>query len=218
MTVLEGRRLEGGEERHQNGLALRRDLQLIADQIEPGTRVLDIGCGDGALLSYLNAVKHVDGRGIELSGDGVNACVAAGLSVIQGDANTDLRDYPDGAFDYAVLSQTLQATRAPRDILEHLTRIGRRAIVSFPNFGYWRVRVFLSLFGRMPVSDTLPHQWHNTPNIHLCTISDFLALCDELGIRIERKLALNGNGRIRSAFRCGSDNLLAEQAGFVLSR
>lgn len=197
---------------------LRVDLQLIADQIEPGTRVLDIGCGDGALLSYLNAVKNVDGRGIELSGDGVNACVAAGLSVIQGDADTDLRDYPDRAFDYAVLSQTLQATRAPRDILEHLTRIGRRSIVSFPNFGYWRVRFFLAVLGRMPLTETLPHQWHDTPNIHFCTIRDFLDLCRDLNIRIERQIALTGNGEIRSPRRWGSDNLFAEQAVFVLSR
>ena len=169
---------------------IRVDLQVIADMIQPRSRVLDIGCGDGALLDYLGHFKQVDGRGIELSQAGVNACVSHGLSVIQGDADTDLKDYPSDAFDYAVLSQTLQATRDPRRVLQELVRIGRRAIVSFPNFGHWRVRLALAGRGRMPKTRTLPHRWHDTPNIHLCTMADFEELAAETGWHIERRWAL----------------------------
>ena len=197
---------------------LRRDLELIAEMIEPGARVLDIGCGDGALLDYLARVKGVDGRGMELSQSGVNACVGHGLSVIQGDADRDLAAYPSGAFDVAVLSQTLQATRQPRRVLEDLVRIGRHAIVSFPNFGFWRIRLQLLIWGRMPMSHTLAHPWYETPNIHLCTIRDFVALCDEIGARIERSVTLDRHGRPYSLDPRGSlANLLAEQGLFVLS-
>jgi methionine biosynthesis protein MetW len=163
----------------QPGLAnnrtdIRVDLKLVADIIKPSSRVLDIGCGDGALLAHLNQTKQVDGRGIELGMDGVNACVAAGLSVIQGDADTDLADYPDNAFDYVILSQTLQATRAPREVLGNLVRIGRHAIISIPNFGHWRVRWDIALHGRMPINGSLPYQWYETPNIHFCSLLDLL--------------------------------------------
>ena len=197
---------------------LRRDLRLIAEMIDPGARVLDIGCGDGALLAYLTRQKGVDGRGIELSQSGVNACVAHGLSVIQGDADRDLDAYPARAFDVVVLSQTLQATRAPRRVIEALVRIGQRAIVSFPNFGFWKIRLGLLLRGRMPVSELLPHPWYETPNIHLCTIRDFVALCDELEVRVERSLTLDRHGRPYALDpRGGLANLLAEQGVFVLS-
>jgi methionine biosynthesis protein MetW len=198
---------------------IRVDLQLIADMIEPGSRVLDVGCGDGALLDYLWHFKQVDGRGMEISTQGVNACVSAGLSVIQGDADGDLKDYPDHAFDYVVLSQTLQASRAPRTMLEHLTRIGRHAIVSFPNFAHWRARFHLALHGRMPVNDALPYEWYDTPNIHLCTIRDFTALCDALGISVVQSIALDYRGRAR---RIRSQpflaNLLGAQAVFLLKK
>jgi len=196
---------------------LRQDLRMIADMIEPGSRVLDIGCGDGALLAYLARHKKVDGRGIELSQSGVNACVGHGLSVIQGDADRDLDPYPIGAFDVVVLSQTLQATRQPRKVVEALVRIGRRAIVSFPNFGFWRIRLRLLVNGRMPVSHCLAYPWYETPNIHLCTIRDFVALCDEIGVRVERSVTLDRHGRPYSLDPRGSlANLLAEQGIFVL--
>jgi methionine biosynthesis protein MetW len=197
---------------------LRQDLRLIAEMIEPGARVLDIGCGDGSLLAYLARHKRVDGRGIELSQSGVNSCVGHGLSVIQGDADRDLDAYPTDAFDVVVLSQTLQATREPRRVLEALVRIGRRAIVSFPNFGFWRIRLHLMLRGRMPMSDLLAHPWYETPNIHLCTIRDFAALCDELGVTVERSVTLDRHGRPYALHPHGSlANLLAEQGVFVLS-
>jgi methionine biosynthesis protein MetW len=198
---------------------IRIDLKLIADMIDPGSRVLDVGCGDGALLAYLWRSKQVDGRGMELSTSGVNACVSAGLSVIQGDADTDLKDYPEGAFDYVVLSQTLQASRAPRTMIEHLTRIGRRAIVSFPNFAHWRARLNICIQGKMPVSETLPYQWYDTPNIHLCTIKDFVALCGELGVTVEQSLSLDQSGRARLVSSAPAlANLFGEQAVFLLKR
>jgi methionine biosynthesis protein MetW len=197
---------------------IRVDLQLIADMVAPGARVLDIGCGDGALLDYLVHFKQVDGRGMELSQAGVNACVSHGLSVIQGDADTDLKDYPSNAFDYAILSQTLQATRDPKGVVEHLARIGRRAIVSFPNFGHWKVRMRLLLRGRMPVTEALPLHWYDTPNIHLCTIQDFVALCAEIGVTVERGIVISPSGRPSPIRSLHWANLTGEQALFLLKR
>jgi methionine biosynthesis protein MetW len=200
-------------------IKLRGDLRLVADMIEPGSRVLDVGCGEGELLAYLAEAKGVDGRGMELSQSGVNAGVRHGLSVIQGDADHDLQDYPSDAFDYVVLSQTLQATRQPRSVIAHLVRIGRRAVVSFPNFGHWRIRLNLLVNGRMPVTPVLTHAWYETPNIHLCTILDFIALCEELGVVIERSVTLDRNGLpYRLNPRGALANLLAEQALFLLRR
>ncbi len=198
---------------------IRVDLQLIADMIEPGSRVLDVGCADGALLAWLVHYKQVDGRGIELSNEGVNACVAAGLSVIMGDAETDLFDYPANAMDYVVLSQTLQAMKAPRTVLEQLLRVGSRAIVSFPNFAHWRSRWFLMVRGRMPMSRALPYSWWETPNIHHCTIADFVELCRDMGITIETSLSLDSTGtRHRIGRNLRLANLLGEQAVFLLRR
>jgi methionine biosynthesis protein MetW len=195
---------------------LRPDLQRVADMVSPGARVLDIGCGDGSLLDYLHHQKQVDGRGIELSMQGVRDAVAQGLSVIQGDADTDLVDYPPGAFDFVILSQTLQATREPRAVLQNMLRIGRRAIVSFPNFGHWRVRWSLALGGRMPETRTLTYSWYDTPNIHLCTIRDFTDLCRRLDIVIERALTLGTDGSVRGDALGAWANLMGEQAIFLL--
>jgi methionine biosynthesis protein MetW len=198
--------------------AIRVDLQNIADMVAAKSRVLDVGCGDGALLDYLVHFKQVDGRGIELSQAGVNACVGIGLSVIQGDADTDLADYPDDAFDYAVLSQTLQATRNPAGVLDHLVRIAGRAIVSFPNFGHWHMRWHLLTRGTMPVTRSLPAAWYETPNIHLCTIRDFLEFCRTKGILIERAIAIDSLGKAAPIRSWRLANLTGEQGLFLLSR
>lgn len=196
----------------------RVDLIVMADMIGRGAKVLDVGCGDGELLKLLEG-KDVDGRGIELSREGVNECVAKGLAVIQGDADTDLSDYPDDAFDYVILSQTLQATRHPRQVLEHMLRIGRHAVVSFPNFGHWRIRLELLFGGHMPRTDNLPETWYDTPNIHFCTIKDFHQLTRLVGARIERAVALNAWGKpLRLNAPWWFWNLFGEQAVFLLSR
>ncbi len=202
-----------------NPKGIRVDLQLIADMIEPGSRVLDIGCGNGALLEYLSHEKQVDGRGIEISTQGVQACVSAGLSVVQGDVETDLKNYPDNAFDYVILSQTLQAMMAPKTMLEQMTRIGKHVIVSLPNFAYWRVRLFIMFKGRMPVSENLPYEWYDTPNIHFCTIRDFVELAKDMGLTIEQSLFLDDEGASRTI---GNSIFLAnwfgEQAVFLLKK
>lgn len=197
----------------------RVDHLLIAEMVAAGSRVLDVGCGDGALLQLLADTKGVDGRGIEVSRERVNACVARGLSVIQGDADRDLADYPDGAFDYAILSLTIQATRQPKPVLEQLLRIGRRAIVSFPNFGHWQVRGQLLFTGRMPVTENLPEAWYVSPNAHLCTIKDFANLCRVVDARVERSVAFNAWGRrLGTWVPLTMHNMLGEKAVFMLTR
>jgi methionine biosynthesis protein MetW len=195
-------------------MTLRPDLAAIADAVPAGARVLDIGCGDGALLAYLRDSKGVDARGIDVSAANVAGAVARGLSVVQGDADADLADYPDAAFDMVILSDTLQAMPRPAAVLGELVRIGRQAVVSFPNFGHWRVRASLALGGRMPVTKSLPVSWHETPNIHFCTIDDFRALAAELGLRVESAAFLSGGARRGG----GLANLMAEQAVFVLAK
>jgi methionine biosynthesis protein MetW len=197
----------------------RADHLLISDMVAPGARVLDVGCGDGQLLRLMIAKKGVDGRGIELSQSGVNNSVAHGLSVIQGDADTDLDNYPDQAFDYVILSQTLQATRQPRKVMENLLRIGRHAIVSVPNFGHWRMRTQILVLGRMPVTPALPETWYDTQNIHHCTIRDFVDLCDTIGARMERAVALDPGGQpVRVNAPWWFWNLFGAQAVFLLTK
>jgi len=197
----------------------RVDLLAIAELVAAGSRVLDIGCGDGQLLKLLEATRGVDGRGIELSQRGVNDSVGRGLSVVQGNADTDLIDYPDDGFDFVILSQTLQATHRPRHVVEQMLRIGKKAIVSFPNFGHWRVRSLIGFTGRMPVTRTLPYTWYDTPNIHFCTIRDFVDLCSEIDARIEQSIYLNRTGeRIAFDAPLWFWNLFGQQAVFLLAR
>lgn len=199
--------------------AIRADQRLIAGMVEPGSRVLDVGCGSGELLELLAREKNVDGRGIEIEQDRVNAAVARGLSVIHGDAESDLTDYPDSAFDYVILGQTLPEVRNPRDVLVELLRIGTHAIVSIPNFGHWRHRLHLLITGEVPSVGFVNARWYTNPNIHPCTIKDFVDLCEELGVAVERSVQLNRHGhsvRFKGAGRFA--NLFGEQAIFLLSR
>ncbi len=193
---------------------LRPDLAIIARNVAQGARVLDVGCGNGDLMAALRDTRGCDARGMEIDAANVAACVARGLSVIQGDADTDLADYPDAAFDYAILSQTLQTAMRPAVVLDQLLRIGRKAFVSFPNFAHWRVRVSLLVHGRMPVTRLLPVAWYETPNIHHVTIDDFRALIAERGIRVEQAWFLNNGAPTGDTLA----NLRAEHAVFLLSR
>lgn len=197
----------------------RIDLQRVADMIEPGSRVLDIGCGDGALLDYLVHFKQVDGRGIELSQEGVNKSVSLGLAVVQGDAEKDLSNYPSDAFEYVILSQTLQSIFDVRGTLNELLRIGRHAIVSFPNIGYWRVRLDLLTRGRSPISEKLPYIWCDSPNIRFCSLIDVVDLADEMGFVIDQIVSIDHAGRATPRKSVGRwTNLLAEEAIYLLSR
>jgi methionine biosynthesis protein MetW len=196
------------------GATLRPDLAIIADHVAPRARVLDVGCGTGDLMAELQAHKGVDARGLEIDGANVAAAVARGLSVVQGDADVDLADYPSASFDYAILSQTLQTARAPDRVLDELLRIGRRAFVSFPNFAHWRVRLSLLWGGRMPVTRQLPERWYDTPNIHHLTVDDFRAFLAERDVAVERSWFLSRDRRRGAA----GANLLAEHAIFLLRR
>lgn len=194
--------------------ALRPDLAVIARNVRAGSRILDVGCGDGQLMAALRDHKQVDARGLELDARDVATAVSRGLSVIQGDADTDLAAYPDSSFDYAILSQTLQTTKRPDLVLDHLLRIGREAFVSFPNFAQWRIRFAHMFGGQMPVTEQLPHRWYDTPNIHHVTIDDFRAFLKERGVIIEGQWFLSGN-KPRAE---GMANLLAQHAVFLLKR
>ncbi|ABC64373.1 methionine biosynthesis protein MetW [Erythrobacter litoralis] len=194
--------------------ALRPDLATILERIEPGSRALDIGCGDGTLMAALRDEKQVDARGIEIDGACVERCVAQGLSVVQGDADRDLEFYPDSAFDYAILSQTLQTAARPDHMLAELLRVGRRAFVSFPNFAYWRMRWALMRRGRMPVTRHLPVTWYETQNIHHVTVKDFEELAAQLGVRIEDRWYFTREREIGG----GGANWRAEYALFEVSR
>jgi methionine biosynthesis protein MetW len=195
-------------------MTLRPDLAIIADHVAPGSRVLDVGCGDGALMAALRRGRGVDARGLEIDPANVAAAVAQGLSVVQGDADIDLAGYPDASVDYAILSQTLQTARAPHVVLDELLRIGTRAFVSFPNFAHWRVRLSLLWGGRMPVTRLLPERWYDTPNIHHLTVDDFRAFLRERGVVVEHAWFLGGDKRRGAA----AANLLAEHAIFLLRR
>jgi len=198
---------------------VREDFKEILRLVRPGARVLDVGCGEGELLDLLAREKGVDGRGIEISAEGVSACLARGLAVVQGDADRDLDSFPAQAFDYVILSQTLQAVLNPRHVLGELMRIGGQAIVSLPNFGHWRVRLDLLAHGRMPMTGSLPEPWWSTPNIHLCTLRDFTALCDDLGLRIDAAARLSEGRPARPIDPSRPiENWRSEAGLFLLSR
>ena len=199
--------------------ARREDFRAILGMVRPGARVLDIGCGEGLLLEMLARENRVEGRGLELSPANVSLCLARGLAVVQGDADHDLADFPSQSFDYAVLTQTLQAVRHPRDVLAELLRIGERAIVSLPNFAHWKMRWELLTRGRMPLTRALPRAWWETENIHLCTLRDFTDLCNGLGVRIEASMALAEGQAARPIDpQRALENWRAESALFLLSR
>lgn len=199
-------------------MKLRPDLQAVADWVDAGSRVLDVGCGDGELLAWLVQHKQVDGRGLEIEQAAVAAAVARGLSVIQGDANADLGYYPDQTADYVILGQTLQRMSHPEETLREMVRIGRKVIVSVPNFAHWRNRLYLLTHGQMPVTRTLSYEWYETPNIHFCSISDFVRLCQKLGIRIAARRYVTHRGEVDNFSGAGPfANLFGEVGLFLLS-
>ena len=174
-------------------LKMKKEFKVIADLLPNNTRVLDVGCGDGSLMNLLVKEKNIEVRGLELEKQNVQECIYKGLPVIQGNAETELYQFPDQSFDYVVLSQTLQAFYNPDKVLKELLRIGKSVIVSIPNFGYWKVRTSLLFFGKMPMTNTLPNSWYNTPNLHMCTIKDLFNYCDEQNIKIQKVVGVNEN-------------------------
>ncbi|HML16537.1 MAG TPA: methionine biosynthesis protein MetW [Bryobacteraceae bacterium] len=191
----------------------RSDYAIIGELVEPGTRVLDLGCGEGELLAWLKENKNVDGRGVELTGAKVRKAIARGVSVYQGDLESALDDYPEHAFDYVILSQTLQETRDPLRVLRSMLRIGRRAVVAFPNFGHWTMRFSHLWSGRAPRTKLFPHEWYDSPNIHFLTVLDFEALAHKENWHVERRIFLSGHRQVRFL-----PNLTAENAVFLFSR
>ena len=207
---------------------MRIDQEVIADLVDAGARVLDLGCGDGLLLEYLIKHKNVRGFGVEISHEGVHACIARGLPVYQGDIDQGLSDHHDDAFDYVILSHTLQAIHKPKFVIQEMLRVGKKTIVSFPNFGHWQIRTGLALGGRMPRTQLLPHRWHSTPNIHMCTILDFQEMCTDMDVVILRQISLAAGGHLpkgavksrlsRWFLPAAGANLLAPMAVFLLER
>ena len=170
---------------------MKQEFNIIANNIENKTRVLDVGCGDGVLIEYLKKEKSIDVRGLEISKDKVQKCISKGLTVIEGNAEIDLKQFPDNSFDYVVLSQTLQAFINPELVIKELLRVGKRAIVTIPNFGFWKIRLHLLIKGTMPVTKTLPDEWYNTPNLHMCTIKDFVKFSNKINFKIFKSIAMN---------------------------
>ena len=197
---------------------MKNEFKIIANLLPEQSRVLDVGCGDGTLIEALIKQKNIDARGIELEEKKVKQCISKGLSVIQGNAETELGQFPDKAFDFAVLSQTLQAFYKPDNVLNELLRIGKKVIISIPNFGYWQVRTSLLFFGKMPVTKSLPDSWYNTPNLHMCSIKDFYLFCYKRKIKMNKIIGIN-NEKISSINRINLEmkNLLSEVGIFLIS-
>ena len=196
---------------------MKQEFKIISDLIEKNTRVLDVGCGDGILMEYLKYNKEIDIRGIEISKDNVQKCLSKGLTVIEGDAEKDLLQFPDSSFDFVILSQTLQAFLNPEIVIKELLRVGKKAIVTIPNFGFWKVRLHLLIKGTMPITKNLPDEWYNTPNLHMCTIKDFYNFCEDRKIKLDKSLALH-NEKISSInkFNLNVKNLSAELGIFSI--
>ena len=194
---------------------MKQEFKIISDLIEKNTRVLDVGCGDGILMEYLKYNKEIDIRGIEISKDNVQKCLSKGLTVIEGDAEKDLLQFPDSSFDFVILSQTLQAFLNPEIVIKELLRVGKKAIVTIPNFGFWKVRLHLLIKGTMPITKNLPDEWYNTPNLHMCTIKDFYNFCENRKIKLDKSLALH-NEKISSInkLNLNTKNLSAELVFF----
>ena len=197
---------------------MKNEFKIIANLLPPQSRILDVGCGDGTLIEALIKEKNIDARGIELGEDNVKACISKGLSVIEGNAETELNQFPDKAFDYVILSQTLQAFYQPENVLEQLLRIGHKVIVSIPNFGYWQIRTNLLLFGKMPITKSLPYSWYDTPNLHMCSIKDFYQFCEKKKIKINMVIGINGK-KTSSIYKINLEmkNLLSEVGIFLVS-
>ena len=197
---------------------MKNEFKIIARLLPSQSRVLDVGCGDGTLIRALINEKSIDARGIELGKDNVKVCISKGLSVIEGNAETELNQFPDKAFDFVILSQTLQAFYQPENVLGQLLRIGDKVIISIPNFGYWQIRASLLFFGKMPVTKSLPDFWYNTPNLHMCSIKDFYQFCDKKKIKMDEIIGIN-NEKISSINRINLEmkNLLSEVGIFLIS-
>ena len=197
---------------------MKIEFKIISNLIPNQARILDVGCGDGSLMQSLIQEKDIDARGIELEEENVKECISKGLSVIEGNAENELGQFPDKSFDFVILSQTLQAFYNPENVLDHLLRIGKYVIVSIPNFGYWKVRTSLLFFGRMPVTKSLPNTWYNTPNLHMCTIKDFYEFCGDKNIKIEKIIGINDE-KISSINRLNLEmkNLFSEVGIFLIS-
>ena len=198
---------------------MKPEFQIISNFIEKNTRVLDVGCGDGILMEFLKKNKEIDIRGIEISKNNAQKCVGKGLSVIEGNAEKDLTQFPDSSFDFVILSQTLQAFLDPETVIKELLRIGKKAIVTVPNFGFWKVRLHLLIKGTMPITKNLPDEWYNTPNLHMCTIKDFYNFCHDRNIKLDKALALhNEKTSSINEINLNVKNLSAELGIFLIEK
>ena len=197
---------------------MKNEFKIIANLLPSQSKILDVGCGDGILIEALIKEKSINARGIELGKNNVKKCISKGLAVIEGNAETELHQFPNKAFDFVILSQTLQAFYQPENVLEQLLRIGHRVIISIPNFGYWKIRAKLLLFGKMPITKSLPYSWYNTPNLHMCSIKDFYQFCEKKNIKIDKVIGIKGE-KISSIYKINLEmkNLFSEVGIFLVS-